>query len=132
MLVPVVVLLTTVLGAHFSVAASTLGRRVDAGQGLKLDKLPFDGRRLLDATTPAAARAAAGTTTTPIIVNTFEDLSQAVTNGAQDIEIRSHIDARGAAPDEVLVLPALKSTRSIRVCISIHSICMNCVSSRFL
>ena len=125
-LVPVIILLTITLSRHFSVAASSLGRRVDAGQGLKLDKLPLQGRRLLDATTPAATTAT-GTTITPIIVNTFEELSEAVINGAKDIEIRTHIDARNGAPDEVEVLPALRSTRSIRVCISIHMLYLLCI-----
>lgn len=111
MLLPVIALLVAMLHTQCSVAASSLGRRVDAGQGLNL--LPLARRRLLNA--PAAA----ATTSTPIIVNSFEELNDAVINGATDVEVRSHIDSTSTAPDGVSVLPDLQETRSIRVCIYI-------------
>lgn len=89
------------------VAETSLGRRA-ASQALQRDLVL--GRRLLDAAAPAA--------TTPTVVNTFEELNQAVIDGVADVEIRSHIDARTAAT----TLPQLLKTRSIRVRIPIRLI----------
>lgn len=81
--------------------------------GLQLDVLPseLDRRALLqDASTDAPI---------PTVVNTFEELRQAVVDGAENIEIRSHIDAR--LIDVTPPLPALDFTRSIRVRIAVVS-----------
>lgn len=84
-------------------ASSSFGRRLDAGQGGPFERVPSETgfRRQLQQ---------AAIQINPTVVKSFAEFTQALANG-EDIEIRSHIDARSDS-----ALPQLQeTTRSIRV-----------------